>query len=71
MKIALANMFYSCNPRNSIGEPVEWTDVGKFVEQNSYKRLAFNLANKWCWDVSGRYPGFESDGPCVFVSWEP
>jgi hypothetical protein len=30
--------------------------------------LAYNMEELWAWNISGM-PGFESDGPAVFIEW--
>jgi len=62
-EIALLNMIPNYNEPSTF-----WDNCTKFVSEHGFDRLAYNLDNKWIWDVRG-HDGFEADGPCVFIRW--
>ena len=39
------------------------------VDESNRGRFAYNLKYLWAWNLTGNH-GFESDGPCVFISFE-
>ncbi len=64
MNIAMSNMY----PKDN-SDLVVWSDATAFVERWGVARLKHNIDHLWCWNIGGKYDGFESDGPCIFVDF--
>ena len=69
MRILMANM--TLPERGKHYSPVVSCDATAFIKRSGIRRLAYNLANKWCWDIRSIDADlYHADGPCVFVSWD-